>query len=342
MSTLYNGLTAGHMPANIIREIVASRQNFPLNHATEAVRLGYYRKAVTATLTSKKEKGILDLEYTDLYDVVLTAPDHLFTPARLHNWYLLCKEPNNVRAKVVFRDAHSEYLNLVNDPSSDPTVPTGSSLAGFQFKATVDNNLSEIELKWTAGVTPLQAQWIGTNSGSAQTGGSGGTGSSMTPMVNQRQDRQIAGIKQCTIGGAAGVFGGVGDVGLLTQENCKVELSCKIMGDRKSYADLELPGSIGISATIETMQSSLTNEVLQAIQDEYGMPRVQILCQSGMIFDFAAGSVSVVPVFDYGDEQGHMTLTIMGEAEFNSNETTPDVIDIGVTNPKIIQLFKLT
>lgn len=335
MSTLYNGLLAGNMIVGNVLELVASRQNFALAHATEAIKLSFFRKQLKGTFTGRKETGINGKQYVDLYNYKVSAPDFLVTPKRIRAYYILFKEPNNLRAKIGFRDAHTEYLNLVNDASVDPTVPTGASLAGGQLKVKVSNSESYIEPTWTAGVTPLQAQWIGTNSGSASTGGAQTTGTLMPALTNARADRQISGIQRMIIGTGT-TFGAAGDVGELTSENCSFDLEGLVPGDRKSYSDLEFQGSMKINTVIETMQSSLTKEIQQAIIDEGGEPPGQILFQSGMILKWDAGALTIDPDWEFGDQTGHMKLNINGEVQFNTSETTPDFFDCGITTPNII------
>jgi hypothetical protein len=104
-----------------------------------------------------------------------------------------------------------------------------------------------------------------------------------------------------------------------------------VPGDRKSYSDQQFVGSYMTTATLEMMGASLTNELIQAIEDEISaagtMPSVDIYTQGGLTISYEAQTATIVPKLEGGDARGHLTLTVSYEAQFNSNEASPDSID---------------
>lgn len=348
MPSLYPGGTvASNFFVGTIREIVASRQNFPFGSSTEAITFSNFRKPVELTIDTQKTTGIWAREYADLYTVVGKIPELLFTPKRLRAYYLLAKEPSNLRAKFVKRDASVQYANFIQDtgtPSVDGSTENGSTLVAFNPHATIDNTNIGCELDFTGGMTPGEYLWLCNNAGSAQTGGSGGTGSLIPALTNNRTDRGIAGIYRVDIGGT--------QVNLLTKENCKWDFQGVIPADRKSYNDLQFVNSFKTTATIEMMGTSFSAEVKQSILDEISsagtMPAVTLYCQSaaggngGIQIQYEAQTCTVVPKLMLGDDKGNLTIELSYEAQFNSNEATPDSMDFGVTaGPNIIKFLAL-
>lgn len=339
------GLTPANFFVGTIREAVASRQNFPFSSSTEAITFSNFRQELELMWDVQKTSGIYARDYVDLYTVKGKIPELLFTPKRLRAYYLLAKEPSNLRLKFVKRDATVQYANFIQDtgtPSQDGSTETGSTLVAFNPHVTVDNTTLKCELDFTGGMTPGEAAWLCNNAGSAKTGGSGGTGSLMPALTNSRTDKGPAGIYRVDIGGV--------QVNLLTKENNKWDFQGVVPGDRKAYNDLEFVNSFKTTATIEMMGTSFSAEILQAVTDEIGaagnMPAVTLYFQSpaggngGIQVQYAQNTCTVVPKFTGGDNKANLTIDLSFEAQFNSDEATPDSMDFGVTaGPNIIKFL---
>jgi len=339
----YVGYDASRFPVGIVKEVVGSRQHFPLNHATEAYTISQFRERLKYDNKSAFSKGIMAGEYVDLYSWTFNIPDLLLSVPRMKNWYLASKEPNNLRLKVTYRNQPSRYLNFINDtgdPSQDGSTENGSSLVSLVPTFTIDNTTNKAELDFFSGLTPGEAIWMGTNSTSAATGGSGGTGSSMTAMTNSRTDRGISGIRMVKIGGQ--------EINLIAKENTKWTMKGVVPSDRKSYNDLQFVNSYLTTGIVEMMGGYLSDEVVQAVEDEISaagtQPAVEIHCQAApgntpLIIKYEAGTCTVRPDWAGGDDMGHATLNISYEAQFNDDEASPNSMDFGKTTAGTM-LFK--
>lgn len=335
----YQGKSASRLPVGLVAEIVGSRQNFPLNHATEAYRIGQFREPVKYKLSSAFSKGIKAGEYVDLYGFTCNVPDLLMSIPRMKNWYLASKEPNNFRMKINYRNQPSRYLNFVDDtgtPSNDGTTENGSSLVSLVPTFTIDNTTNKTELDFFAGLTPGEDIWMGTQSTAAKTGGTGGTGSSMTAMTNNRKDRPVSGIYRVDIGGV--------QINYVAKENSKWVMKGVVPGDRKTYNDLQFVNSYLTTGTIEMMGAYLSDEYVQMIKDEISaagtQPAVKIYAQGApgtapgipLIIAYDAGTCTVRGDLEGGDDMGHATLNISYEAPFNSDDTVAgDSMDFDTT-----------
>jgi hypothetical protein len=312
----YVGVNAGNFPVGVVREIAGSRMNFALDHATESYRLGFFRQEVDYTFDPQKTSGIMGRNYVELYPFNMKVPDLLLTVARMKNWYMAAKEPNNLRVKLLTRNNTVSYLNFTGDADT--------SLVALIPEFSVDNTISKCMIEFNAGLTPDQRTTMCTLSTGAKTGGTGGgTGTAMTAMVNSRTDRNIAGIKKVTIGGA--------EVNLLTKENCKWNMKGVVPGDRKAYNDMQFINAFLTNATIEMMGVGQNIEVAQAVLDEISsagtMPEIIVEMQSGLQVIYEEQTATIVPKEEGGDNKGHLTLDISYEAQFNTYEATPDSIE---------------
>lgn len=322
----WGGDLATHIANGLIRELTFWRNGYASDDATESGTLGIHQET-KIEIKPRSTKDINDIEYQDVWDHTITVADLETNFARLRSWMLFCKDYVGVGVKTSYPGAY-QYWNYIPSGAS-PVVPVGSQPMGLGFDFSLGSNTDGGRmntLTFNCGMKTPQMEWMANNSATLNAGGA----LTLLPIIvdpisgKTFAQRYTPGIVKITIGGV--------DIGRLTPR-CKFGLKTVVMDDRKNYDDTGIPSWMTASMDIEIQQDSLPDEIKQVLADSYGFPPIVATTAKNETITWEAGSTGITPTISKGDKQNHLGIKLSRSFGFNTIETTPDTIDLGLTSP---------
>ena len=304
MPTALQSKVSGNVQNARLAEIKYAISGLLFSHSTDAGTVGLHRPGKL----SRKAVSITDAAGRDIVDqvnVMVEADSLQASLANFKNAKILSSQYHQLRVK----DDSGKYFNFIDFAGTFGT-PTASHLVGMNFEFTIGQNERFIKYTWETNMANTVWDWVLTNSGSAQTGATGGTSGQLSASTYARTSFKRSNIKDIT--GDAVSFGVIKDPKLTwksvaTNRDQWNRPLCRKMSFEGEVTMLQTTANdmLGISTTMEQLDKAI---VITTAEDE--------------TITFAAGAISAVGEFETGDENAFCKVIFKGEFPYSDTAIT--------------------
>lgn len=255
------------------------------------------------------------------YDVTGKIPMLQTDLATFHNMYLYSVGPQ--QWLIAFPDG--TFWSFVDDTAGMPT-PNGSTLLSLLPTFMLDAKERSIELDLSGFIYPEEYGWLNDNNASAATGGSGGTALGITAMAYDRTKYKRGNITKITVAGV--------NVGYI-KDDIKFEL--KAGGNKLNpgttpaeFFDLKL------SVMLRQVDKATANAVNYFADTDATV----------ILYTAAGEQIKIHNPGQLGEvhrdeKESGIKLDVAGRWYRNADEAAPNSMDIGVTDPLVMEFLSM-
>lgn len=231
----------------------------------------------------------------------------------LLNYYKWSKD----QVQMFLKSGNGEWWNFVA-PTGNFATPAGSCLLNQGFKFKCNKKERFIELMHSGQLTDAQYDYIDTNKAAAATGGSGGTAHTITAMTVDKSKILRPGFHSLTSNAV--------NVGKLIDVD--FEMSSIAQSNQLDQGEA-VHDKIGLKLSATASQIKVADGE-GSITDALSRYAQVLTSKEDETWTFGAGVLNLKNAISFGDGDGTMKLEYYGEVLYNTDEATPDTINIGV------------
>lgn len=296
----------------------------PFSEDTEAISMGL-RAESEVGWEDASTKAAMELEAKDAINHTCKLVTLQSGWPQVKNAYLLGKKSRQMRLKTA-DNLSLNYVRPLDETTVDPTAPGCSQTMGFTWNLVIGMTARSLTLNGKTRMLKTEHDWFISQMSTPATGGTGTDTGLLTPNAYDLAEYSIPGIERIEIDGH--------DVGEFKDAQVTLDGEETTMLSRTQ----SICRKIKLGGYIDALQMKASD--LAAISTHTGILTVPMIVylSDGKTIKYNTGTISVKAKGSLGDKEAFTKLTIAGAVGNNSNEATPDSIDIGVGDADVLEL----
>lgn len=269
-----------------------------------------YRYSANFSLVSQGPEVV---DKTTAYDgalATLSLESAATTLAEVKNFYIQWRGAFQAQMYT----ASGQYFNFIAEAGTIDT-PTASQLMGGSWEWMIDDTRRTLNLNAMTYLTGPEASWLITNSGTAQTGGTGGTSNSLTQTSATTASFRRAGFK---VGGLS-INGVV--AGILEKGGNSIRISSVSSGPDERGRPINT--AVATEAKFLLRQTAL-NDMLAVLTDREQEYTIIASTLAGETFKWTTGASSIDYNIVKQDDKSYIELSLKSEHPIISGTNSID------------------